>query len=156
MSLEIERKYLLSGLPDTTPDKVLAITQLYTKDGRYRSVVDMHSYTIDYVETKKTPVAPGIHEEDERYIGVFEYFSQIPNVVCGLEKIRYVFSENRLKYEVDYYPHIHLYTLEVELKSMDQYFEMPIWLEKYVVREITGEENYSNYHLAIKTISELQ
>jgi|SRR5579859_5749973 len=68
--------------------------------------------------------------------------------ISELSKIRYKISLNNKIWEIDEFlgDSIGLIIAEIELKSEDEHFEIPEWVDK----EVTGDEKYYNSNLTIK------
>lgn len=151
MSLEIERKYILKRLPYFTPDQVLSIMQFYTSAGsRYRSSTNMETKNTFFYKTDKTPVSDGVNEEIESEIHQLEFYYNMQHAVKALHKVRHVFRWVGYKFELDVFSHHkELVLMEVELKSMDEEFEIPTFLQELILEEVTGQKEYNNFQIAV-------
>ncbi|OGU02079.1 MAG: hypothetical protein A2W29_10880 [Gemmatimonadetes bacterium RBG_16_66_8] len=151
MPLEIERKYLLTGLPAMLrganslevhqgwlPGTVLRerIRRL-TDGGRER-----------YYRTVK--LGTGVERIEIEEETTPELFSQLWPLTEGRRvlKRRYQRRDHGLVWEVDVFDGRELVLAEVELPSAATAVEPPRWLRDSVVREVTGEAAYSNVNLA--------
>jgi CYTH domain-containing protein len=68
-----------------------------------------------------------------------------------LRKRRYRVPEGSLTWEIDRFLDRDLVLAEIELPSAGQAdVEMPAWLKPHVEREVTEEEAYSNFRLAVE------
>ena len=158
--IETERKWILRS--DTkiikAPDTTYLIHQKYALDGwRYREQSEVSGFSIRngidtyhdpvYYKTKKTPVGKGANEEEEYVISKEEYENCGP-IKSSLSKFRRVYKIDDLKFEVDIFLHIHLVILEVELRSLDQEFDMPDFLQKLIIYEVTGIKEFNNSSLS--------
>ena len=149
--LEIERKYLLTGLPAMLrganslevhqgwlPGTVLRerIRRL-TDGGRER-----------YYRTVK--LGTGVERIEIEEETTPELFSQLWPLTEGRRvlKRRYQRRDHGLVWEVDVFDGRELVLAEVELPSAATAVEPPRWLRDSVVREVTGEAAYSNVNLA--------
>lgn len=65
-----------------------------------------------------------------------------------LEKRRYCVDEGEWTWEVDEFLDRELTLAEVELEAVNQYVPIPPWLDRVMVREVTGEPAYLNLTLA--------
>lgn len=160
-NLEIERRWLLKGLPDVVENAdILHITQAYAPKGRYRrSVVirsdDRTKGEIDYVHTIKRTLAHGVNEEIELPVTHLAFKNNFAKADRYLDKVRYVVKRGKLKYEIDgfYFNGVELepsmWILEVELDSIKQPIKFPKTIKDCIVREITGDATLGNYNLAI-------
>jgi CYTH domain-containing protein len=63
-------------------------------------------------------------------------------------KRRHMVPDEGLTWEIDQFLDRDLVLAEVELPSRDTRVEVPDWLQPYVVREVTGEAEFSNRYLA--------
>ena len=57
-----------------------------------------------------------------------------------------------MKYEFDFYKNLTLIILEIELKDIKQDLKLPKEVEAEVIKELTGDNSFSNYNLAIPNI----
>lgn len=104
-----------------------------------------------YSHTVKKFVSPGINEESESCISQSEYETNLENSDSELENIsktRYFVNWKNKIFELDMFhaQHEGLAILEIELQDMTESVELPPFLE--VIREVTGEREYSNSSLA--------
>jgi len=148
---EIERKYLLDGLPDrakATPP--LVVEQGYLPGRhlleRLRRVQDNGS-TRFYRTVKLGAglVRTEIEEETTRAV-----FDRMWPLTKGrrVKKRRHRVGEGDLTWEIDDFADRKLVLAEVELPSEGAEVELPKWLRLHVVREVTEEEEYQNARLA--------
>lgn len=153
-NLEIERRWLLTELPDLKWNDLLYIKQYYTPGGRFRQIFNGTIHT--YFHTIKHNIAPGINEEDEKEITKEEFDLAITKAISYIEKHRYIYKVDNLKYEFDaiittlnnIIPT--LWILEIELESIDQPLELIPIVTCNVIKEITGDKSYSNFSLSHK------
>ena len=172
MALEIERRWLLKNIPDKIKglqwtDEIL-IEQHYLKEGnevvRYRRITT-NSLTKEnklqknktYFKTTKKQLEVGVFEENEEEISERRFkkkFQSIQTPFKSIIKKRYVYydKKNKLKYEFDRYKNLTLIILEIELKSIKQKIILPKEVEVEVIKELTGDKNFSNQNLAIPNI----
>ena len=149
--IEIERKYLLSALPEKARvEKGVWVSQGWLPG-------DAINERIRRVRT----------EEGERYyrtikIGTklsrIEMEEQIPRSLfrtlwpltegLRIRKRRYVVEEDGLTWEIDRFADMELVMAEVELPSEETEVEPPEWLAPHVVEEVTGRKEYQNLYLA--------
>ena len=149
-SLEIERKYLLDGLPPIPPDaQAHRMEQGYADPGRLRRVVGPDG-AVTYTHTIKTGVGL-VRTETEREISHEEFESLWPRTAGRrLTKTRYRINDGDLVWEIDDYDRIDLVLAEVELPSPKTQVTVPPWLAQHVVREVTDDPDYQNYELALR------
>lgn len=149
--VEIERKYLLSGLPPILVGRPhRELDQGYIPGERLQERVrrirkDGEEW---YVRTVK--VGSGIRRielQDETDRQTFEVLWPL---TWGhrVAKRRYSVPAGRLVWEVDEFTDRDLVLAEVELPSEDMEPKLPDWIAPYVEREVTGEPEYLNVNLA--------
>jgi CHAD domain-containing protein/CYTH domain-containing protein len=148
---EIERKYLLHGLPPhvfTRPAEEidqgwLPGTVLMERLRRIRSPRGEEWYRT--VKTGSGVSRVELEEATTREL--FEYLWPLTEG-CRVIKRRYAIAEGQLTWEIDQFTDRELILAEVELPGEDFPVELPDWLAQYVVREVTGEREYVNRFLA--------
>lgn len=158
--MEIEKKFLIK-MPDlewikaNTDVEVAEIAQTYLgmKENGFGDRVRM--MTIDgntkYYYTSKKSVSHMSRIEIESEITKEEYdnFLMMPHRGNTLLKTRYIIHMNNLKYEIDVYPFWEeTAILEIELKSEDEKYEIPDFIE--ILGDVTGNKDYSNNSLSNK------
>ena len=154
--LEIERKFLV-GMPDLSLLDVrreVSILQIYLVNGengsqrRVRRIDEMDDTR--YVYTEKEFITPVTRRENEKDITREEFVTLLKQVrkdCVPIEKTRVCFFYKEQMFELDVYPFSQeLAILELELQSAEQEIEFPP--EITVIKEVTGEEEYSNANLA--------
>jgi CYTH domain-containing protein len=150
--LEIERKYLLTGLPKfSSPTDVLEIDQGYlpgvnvlerlrrqrSKDGTTR-----------YFRTVK--VGAGVERielEDETDQRTFDHLWLLTDG-RRLRKRRYLVPNGADTWEIDEFTDRTLVLAELEIDAADAVILFPDWLKPTLVREVTDEPEYTNRSLA--------
>ena len=151
LPVEVERKFLLRGLPDRVGlDQASEVEQGYlpgsTLHERVRSVrsgSEVHYYrTIKFGRgLKRTEI------EEETTAEVFQ-------VLWGLtegkrvRKRRYRVPDGGLTWEIDQFTDRELFLAEVELPDESTAVSMPDWLAPLVDREVTDDLAYTNLQLA--------
>lgn len=152
MNVEIERKYLLSGMP-TLPASldVLDVDQGYIpgtqvlerlrrqrhRDGRER-----------YFRTVK--LGSGVERielEDETDRKTFEHL-WVLTAGARLRKRRHIVANGADHWEIDEFLDRALVLAELEIPRADARIAMPDWLKAVLVREVTDERDYTNRSLA--------
>lgn len=152
LPLEIERKFLLHGLP---PEAALApsirieqgwIPGTVIRERLRRTTLpngtEHGTRTIKLgdrvarIEVEE-PVEPGL-------------FAQLWPLTVGarIRKRRHLVDEGTLTWEVDVFLDRDLVLAEVELTRVDQEFTVPSWLAPFIVREVTTEPAYFNSVMA--------
>ncbi len=154
---EIERKYLIEkpdeALLDSLPNcRKVEIMQTYLKTDdeetriRQRGCKGSYIYTI----TNKKTISPIKRIENERRITEREYLtylSQADTSVHQIRKTRYCLSYGGKYFEIDIYPFAKERAIcEIELLSEEEKFDFPPFIK--VIKEVTGNKEYSNYSFA--------
>ena len=153
---EIERKFLID-LPEIDlldVRRFFEIHQTYLNKGRNGSQrrVRMISENgaVTYFYTEKIFYSPVVRKEDESEISSTEYKTLLADADSShkpILKTRYVFNYLDQRFEMDIYPFSGKYAiLELELKNEDQEIYFPDTIN--VVKEVTGDNRYSNASLA--------
>lgn len=151
--LEIERKYLLSGLPPVAEEApFVEIEQGYLPGEelieRLRVVRDEHGERL----YRSVKVGTGLSRIELEEPTSPDLFYAMWPFTSGrrVSKRRHLVHDvnNALTWEVDNFTDRDLVLAEVELESEGQDVELPDWLVPYVLREVTGESAYLNFELA--------
>lgn len=151
-AVEIERKYLLSALPDEVDGHPSAeLWQGYVPGRRLvervRRVKDADGER--YYRTVKG--GRGVHRIEVEEETSREIFEVLWALTGGrrVHKRRWFVPGTAHTWEIDsFLDGRHLWLAEVELASEQETAEIPAWLERYVVREVTLESEYGNLALA--------
>jgi CHAD domain-containing protein/CYTH domain-containing protein len=149
--VEIERKFLLSGLPPGMPQaETHEIAQGYLPGERLveRLRRDRVNGSERFLRTVK--VGSGVMRlevEEETTRAMFEHLWPLTEGK-RLEKRRYVVDSPEHRWEIDEYLDRPLVVAEVELDAVDAEVTLPDWLAPAVEREVTGEREYLNMNLA--------
>jgi CYTH domain-containing protein len=166
-SLEIERVWILDGLPDIPVDaERWRIRQGYLTDpkddepftddpnivphvGRIRSIEDSDG-SMRFVHTIKRGTGL-VRIEMERYLSE-EAFHSAWAETSGrrLAKTRWRVHDGQHTWEVDRFENLKLVLLEVELSHVEESFEIPSWLAGRIVREVTEEPEFRNVAIAAR------
>ena len=149
--IEIERKYLLSGMPPSLAGQPFReIEQGYIPGERLHERVRRvrKDGTEWYVRTVK--VGSGIRRIELQEDTDRETFEVLWPLTEGrrVTKRRYRVPEGGFTWEVDEFTDRDLVLAEIELPSEDVKPNLPDWIAPYVVREVTGESEYLNMNLA--------
>lgn len=152
MDLEIERKYLLSGLPPMpAPLDVLEIDQGYLPGTklleRLRRQVHRSGATRYFRTVKLGAGVERVELEDETDARTFEHLWVLTDG-RRLRKRRYLVPHGDDVWEVDEFTDRALVLAELELDRADAAIVMPDWLTPALVREVTDEPEYTNRSLA--------
>ena len=163
-NLEIERKFLIrypdiSLLTGLAGVRVLQIVQTYlaSKNGetsRVRKIVS--DGVTSYIYTSKIRVTNITHIENERKITREEYeelLLQADSERKPICKTRYCVPNGKHVAEIDVYDFWNdRATLEIELSSEDEEFEMPDFIS--VIKEVTDDRRYKNASLSKSVVYE--
>jgi CHAD domain-containing protein/CYTH domain-containing protein len=149
--VEIEKKYLLRGMPKLPKAEVLHIeqgylpgTQLVERLRRVRTA----DGAAKHLRTMKLGVGIKRIEVEEECSD--ELFAKLWPVTEGrrITKVRHEVREGSLIWEIDQFSDRDLVVAEVELPAEDTVVSIPEWLAASVVRDVTGEKEYTNAALA--------
>lgn len=154
---EIERKFLikypnLKQLESISKKVEIIQTYLDTADGqelRIRQRGDGKNFV--YTKTRKWKVNDVKRVEFESRISKEEYLSllmDIDTTRSQIRKSRYCLVYNTQYIEIDIYPFSKdKAILEIELQDENQAVELPDFI--HVIKEVTNDDNYKNYHLSL-------
>jgi CYTH domain-containing protein len=156
--IEIERKFLLKAVPDLKPTEVIKIKQWYLKvDGiweRARSM-DSNIYGIKWVHTIKTRISDISNIEEEYDMDKDEFDDFVKRCKSAKQNARYITKERRiypdgeLKWEVDVFSQkCHIIVAEIEIPTEDYELEIPEFIQKKSMLEVTGLKQFSNRSLS--------
>jgi CYTH domain-containing protein len=148
---EIERKYLLTGLPGLPDAEApLEIEQGYLPGDKVMERV-RHVTSPDgeqFVRTvKQGSGLARLEVEEELSRAAFDLMWPLTEG-RRLRKRRYRVSDGALTWEVDEFLDRKLVLAEVELASSAPPITLPDWLQPFVSRDVTEDESYSNFRLA--------
>lgn len=149
---EIERKFLLTAMPRMPePVDVLEIDQGYLPGTRLverlRRQHDRSGRTSYYRTVKIGVGVQRMELEEETDAKTFEHLWQLTEG-RRLRKRRYVVAEGDRYWEVDEFLDRALVLAEMEIPTMDTEVTVPEWLRPVVVRDVTGERQFTNRSLA--------
>jgi len=155
-NLEIERKYLLRGLPERVSDaESVEIEQGYlpgaTVRERLRRTVGPRGARF----TRTVKLGTGIvRSEFEEELPEPEFMRLWPLTAgARLRKRRYRVPDGALAWEIDEFLERPLVLAEIELPTARTEVHVPEWLEPWLVREVTDEPSYTNLRLACEAAS---
>lgn len=150
--VEIERKYLLSGLPPHAEKngERAEMDQGYLPGERLiervRRVRTAHGER--YVRTVKAGKGVRRIELEESCDGrIFEALWALTDG-CRVQKVRFAVPDGDRIWEIDAFTDRELFLAEVELPTEDAEVVFPEWLAPLVVREVTDDGSYTNRRLA--------
>jgi len=155
-SLEIEKKFLIEKPDEQMLENMplcagVDITQVYLKSekGSGRRIRNRGGC---FYYTEKRKLENGIREEIERKISAEEYealVKEADEACTPVTKRRYCFVHNAKYFELDVFPFMEDKAfLEIELKSPDEQFELPPFVN--VIADVTDNKEYTNLALAKK------
>ena len=148
---EIERKYLLRGLPERVRGaESTEIEQGYLPGGTVRERLRRAVGPRGARHTRTVKVGTGMaRAEFEEEVGPSE-FTRLWPLTEGvrLRKRRYRVPDGSLTWEIDEFLDRPLVLAEIELPAEDTPVEPPEWLAPWIAREVTSDPEYSNLRLA--------
>jgi len=162
-NIEYERRFLLKKVPNVPYNRMIAIEQYYGLGSRFRSATTyegpgsedgrMASGTT-YVKEIKNSLGFGMNSETPEVPMTRKQFKNAIKICDRVTvKNRNVFQINPNQiWEVDEFRDVRLVICEVEAKSEEEMksITVPSWLSPYVIKEITGDKDFTNYKLAEK------
>jgi CYTH domain-containing protein/CHAD domain-containing protein len=149
--IEIERKYLLDGMPRMGRRvRRVRIDQGWLPgerlQERLRRVIGPDGTRwFRTVKAGRGVRRVEIEEETTR-----ELFNKLWRHTrgCRVHKRRYFREDGGMVWEIDQFLDRDLVLAEVELPTIDTPVHLPVWLEAHVVREVTGDAEFVNVNLA--------
>ncbi|HMC54429.1 MAG TPA: hypothetical protein VKH19_04600 [Gemmatimonadaceae bacterium] len=149
---EIERKYLLSALPEMPRvTGVLEIEQGYIAGEKLIERLRREQHpdgAVKYYRTVKLGTGvKRVEIEDETDRRTFEHLWQLTEG-RRLMKRRHLVPNGDDLWEIDEFTDRHLVLAELEIDSEDAHISIPGWLRVVLVREVTDERAYGNRSLA--------
>lgn len=151
LPVEIERKYLLSGVPPTLEGQAHAtIEQGYVPGERLHERVRRKTSATGTVHLRTIKLGSGVSRIEIEEPCSMKVFAKLWSLTAGhrVRKHRYAIPDGDLTWEIDVFVDRELVLAEVELPSLDRIPEIPAWLAPYVVREVTDDPAYLNLSLA--------
>ncbi len=147
---EIERKYLLNGLPDMPEGKRVEIRQGWLPGDRLRERLrkTVRDGATQYFRTIK--LGQGVQRfelEEETTEALFEKLWPLTEG-CRIQKYRYKIPLGERTLEIDEFLDRPLVMAEVELAHVDEKVEFPDWFSAKLEREVTEDGRYTNLALA--------
>ena len=156
--IEIERKFLLKSTPDIKPTEIIKIKQWYLKvDGIWERARSMESnlYGIKWVHTIKTRISDISNIEEEYDMDKNEFEDFVKRCKSSKQNVRYITKERRiypdgeLKWEVDVFSQkCHIIVAEIEIPTEDYELQIPEFIQKKNLLEVTGMKQFSNRSLS--------
>lgn len=150
-NLEIERKYLLRSIPPAARvAPALEIQQGYLPGDRIADRVRQVSTGKEVHRYRTIKGGSGLSRvevEEEVPSALYDHLWPLTEG-RRVFKRRHAISDGGLVWEIDDFSDRELVLAEVELPTESTPVVPPEWLKPYVVREVTGEEEYANANLA--------
>ena len=159
--IEIERKFLLKGIPDKKPSEIIKINQWYLKneEGVWERIRSWNSNLNGkkWIHTIKTRISDMSNIEEEKEVTEKEFIAFQRKCHLKTNQGRSIIKERRIyidgenKWEVDVFKSgCQLVIAEVEIPSEDYDLSIPEFIEKKNLMEVTGLKQFSNRSLANK------
>jgi CYTH domain-containing protein len=159
--IEIERKFLLKGLPDKKPTDIIKINQWYLKndEGVWERIRSWDSNTNGkkWIHTIKTRISDMSNIEEEKEVTEKEFLAFQRKCHSKINQGRSIIKERRIyidgenKWEIDLFKSgCQLVIAEVEIPTEDYELAIPEFIEKKNLMEVTGLKQFSNRSLANK------
>lgn len=152
-SLEVERVFLLRGMPDIGSAERWRIEQGYLAGtgaiaGRLRRTTMPDGSLVHHHTVKQGVGLVRIERETTISSDVFD--AQWGNTRGRrVHKVRHRVPFDGLVWEVDQFADMPLVLAEVELPNERHLLQIPPWLEHLIRREVTEDERYRNFMLAV-------
>lgn len=150
---EYERRFLLEALPPDLKidDFAQKITDHYLVDTQMRLRRMQTAVSTQYKLGKKITTPdnnPLVRIMSNIYLTEAEYhlFATLPAI--PLQKTRYTYHYNNLRYSIDVFDEHNLILCEIEQPTLAQLTALEI--PSFAVKDVTTEEQYSGYRLAKK------
>jgi CHAD domain-containing protein/CYTH domain-containing protein len=155
--VEIERKFLLDGIPDLEKEESSSeIEQGYLPGERVIERI-RRTRTDGKEELVRTiKEGSGISRLEVEEPVPAELFARLWPLTEGrrVRKRRHRVKDGDLTWEIDEFRDRDLVVAEVELPSPSTEVTTPDWLRPHIVREVTDDPAYSNYRLATERTGE--
>jgi len=150
-AVEIERKYLLSGLPSASADaRSVEVEQGWLPGTRLLERIRRVCSAGEEAYFRTMKLGTGLVRTEIEEETTKEVFDQLWPLTEGkrVRKRRYYVPNDDLIWELDEFLDRELVLAEIELPSADTEVRLPEWLQPVLVREVTGEPEYVNVNLA--------
>ncbi len=147
---EIERKYLLKGLPDTaSAAPSVEITQGYLPGTKILERIRRVSQAGKARFVRTIKLGKGVSRIEIEEPMTEQLFDALWPLTEGrrIRKRRFLVPDGNLVWEIDEFLDQHLVLGEIELPD-ERHPTIPEWLAPHVTREVTDEPAFSNARLA--------
>jgi CHAD domain-containing protein/CYTH domain-containing protein len=152
-NVEIERKYLLRGLP-RLPDgtEAVEVDQGWLPGSLLRERLRRVRRGDDVAYYRALKLGEGVRRIEFEEATPRELFEPLWLLTrgCRVHKRRHLVPDGGLVWEIDEFRDRDLVLAEVELPRASERPQPPHWLAGFVVREVTDDPRYTNLHLAQK------
>lgn len=148
---EIERKYLLRGMPEVEGAQVFGIEQGWIAGERLKERLRRLRGPDGQVRLiRGMKLGAGIRRTEVEEDCPADLFEKLWPLTAGhrIVKERYKVPDGDLVWEIDRFTDRKLFLAEVELPSETTEVKPPPWLAPMIVREVTGVRAYTNEALA--------
>jgi CYTH domain-containing protein len=169
---ELERRFLLSAVPEINYESIIRIVQRYKKDHPERIRMEEHflnprkplenfwlvensrvlyEHTIkEFIDGQESLKETNTELSKSKYD---EISPSYPNLIKKLRHVKPCSINKGLKWEIDDFSlhkteNVLLVVAEIEIPSIEYELKIPDWLNPFVLKEITRESLFSNYQLA--------
>jgi adenylate cyclase len=150
--LEIERKYLLDGMPDLPPDAVetLEVEQGWLPGIRILERFRKTRSTSGETFHRAIKLGAGVARIEIEEPVDAELFARLWAMTEGrrVRKTRYRVRDGGHVWEIDRFHDVDLVVAEIELGHATESVRYPSWLAPRVMREVTDDPAYLNVNLA--------
>lgn len=149
--LEIERKYLLKGVPRRMPrGRMSELHQGYLPGDRIVERLRKTTRGRKRTYARTIKFGAGIVRTEVEEAVTREFFEQVWPLTEGKRvlKQRHAIRHGAHTWEIDVFRDRTLVLAEVELSEADEQPAFPPWLARYVVRDVTDDPEYLNLRLA--------
>ncbi len=147
---EIERKYLLEGLPDrATAATSIEIVQGYLPGTKILERIRRIRQADEDRFVRTIKLGRGVSRIEVEEPMTKQLFAALWPLTAGrrIHKRRYLVPDGDFTWEIDEFLDQPLVLGEIELPD-ERHPTIPEWLTPHVIREVTDEPGYTNAHLA--------
>lgn len=146
---EVERKWIMKNTPNLIPDRTINIIQFYTEGNvRYRREKASDERQEFFYKMEKEAVGKGESIETMQEISLQEFWAATQNCPYMIRKKRQVYKQEKFDIEIDVFWNMSLVMMEIEVNSLEDNLEIPEEIQKYIIKEVTGDPHFSNKYLS--------
>lgn len=147
--IEIERKWLMKNLPNLSPNQIINIVQFYTEeDIRYRGERSSKDNKDFFYKMEKKSIGKGRSRVVVEEISLEEFYQATQNCPYMIKKKRHIYEQENFNIEIDVFWNMSLVLMEIEVNSLEDKLEIPEAINKYIIKEVTGDPHFSNKYLS--------